>query len=218
MALQTNGYVTLPFNAYDTYNHWREYCLTHGIDVDYTAGNQCFDVPALLWHQYHLFLMTRPQGNGVAWMCWKISRAYNARLPFIAVEGVENIKRGDCLVFDANPWSSTGHICFADDDYANKYWDSDTGCWRLKCLGQNQGQGIGWGAPSNIKGINLQYFLGIFRNTTWVGTAPEPPKPKPLLYNKDKYNFVLYNRRKRQTKWTKTPKTKNTTKPLSKRK
>ena len=204
MATQVNGYVTLPFNQYDTYNHWRNYCLTHGINVDYLAGNQCWDSCALLWRQYNLTLVTRPQGNGVAYMCWTISKNINARIPFIAIEGVENIKRGDCLVFNKSGWSSSGHICFADADYKERVYDR--GAWRLPCLGQNQGQGIGNGTPSNIVNQNLSTFLGIFRNTNWVGESPEPTPPSPsLVYNNGKYNFVLFNRRKRQEQWTRKP-------------
>ena len=61
MAEQVNGYRKLLVNQYDTYNHWRDYCLTHGINVDFSYGNQCWDVPALLWYQYDLRFQT---GNG----------------------------------------------------------------------------------------------------------------------------------------------------------
>lgn len=207
MASQTNGYVKIAFNQYDTYDHWRNYCLTHGINVDYFAGNQCFDSPALLWWQYNLKLITRPSGNGSAYMCWTISKNINARTPFKAIEGVQNIKRGDCLVFNKSGWSSTGHICFADMDYSKREYRK--GAWRIRCLGQNQGQGISSGTPSNLVWQNLSTFLGIFRNTNWNGSSPTPtptPTPTPsVVYNKDKYNFVLFNRRKRQEKWTKKP-------------
>lgn len=205
MAQQTNGYVKIPFINYDTYNHWRSYCLTHGINVDLYYGNQCFDQPALLWWQYNLYLTTRPQGNGSAYMCWTISKNINGRLPFRAIEGIENIKRGDCIVFNKSSFSSVGHICFADADYKNRVYER--GAWRLPCLGQNQGQGISYGTPSNIVNQNLSSFLGIFRNTNWVGDSPTPPSPTPtpMGYNKDKYNFVLFNRRKRQAQWTKKP-------------
>lgn len=192
MAYQTNGYVHLLASQYNNYDRWRTYCLNHGINVDYYAGNQCFDQPALLYYQYGLYLITRPQGNGSAYMCWTISKNANSRPPFTAIEGVENIKRGDILVFNKSSWSSNGHICFADADYSQRVYER--GAWRLPCLGQNQGQGTSAGTPSNIVNQNLTSFLGIFRNSEWQAPLP----PSPIVYNKGKYNFVLYNRRKRQ--------------------
>ena len=202
MALQTNGYVRLLSSQYNTYDDYRNYCLTHGINVDFSAGNQCWDSLALLWYQYGRYLVTRPSGNGSAYMCWTISKKINAQPPFIAVEGVQNIKRGDILVFNKSSWSNHGHICLADADYSQRVYER--GAWRLPCVGQNQGQGISSGTPSNIVKQNLSSFLGIFRNTNWTTTPPTPPTPE-MGYNKDKYNFVLFNRRKRQDKWTKKP-------------
>lgn len=190
MAQQVNGYHLCPHNTYDEY---RNYLLNHGINVDYYAGNQCWDALALLWYQYGLRLITRPIGKGSAYMCWTVSRFLNAVPPFIAVEGVTNIKRGDILVFNKSSWSSAGHICLADQDYNDRYYDR--GAWRINCVGQNQGQGTSYGTPSNVSGQNLSTFLGIFRNTNW--RAPSPT-PTPVVYNKGKYNFVLFNRRKRQ--------------------
>ena len=192
MALQTNGYVKIGAGNFDTYDHWRAYCLSHGINVDYYAGNQCFDSPALLWWQYNLYLVTNPAGNGSAYQCWTISRNMNARTPFVAVEGKTNIKRGDCLVFNRGGWSKHGHICFADQDY-NQRPHSNT----IMVLGQNQGQGVSSGTPSNVVEHSLDRFLGIFRNTKW-STAPTPTPTPSVVYNKGKYNFVLFNRRKRQ--------------------
>ena len=191
MAQQVNGYHLCPHNTYDEY---RNDLLNHGINVDYYAGNQCWDALALLWYQYGLRLITRPIGKGSAYMCWTVSRALNAVPPFIAVEGVTNIKRGDILVFNKSSWSSAGHICLADQDYNDRYYHN--GAWRINCVGQNQGQGTAYGTPSNVTGLNISTFLGIFRNTNWR-SAPSPT-PTPIVYNKGKYNFVLFNRRKRQ--------------------
>ena len=129
-------------------------------------------------------------------MCWTISKNANAQPPFIAVEGVANIKRGDILVFNKSSWSSNGHICLADADYSARVYQR--GAWRLPCVGQNQGQGTRSGTPSNIVNQNLSSFLGIFRNTNWTESPTPPTPPTPVVYNKGKYNFVLFNRRKRQ--------------------
>lgn len=196
MAEQVNGRVSLSPSQYNTYNHWRTYALNHGVNFDYSYGNQCWDLPALLWHQYGMYLVTRPQGNGHAYQCWTISRYTNGRPPFTSITGVENIKRGDCLVFNRSSFSSDGHICFADADYKDRYYQN--GAWRLNCLGQNQGQGTGWGTASNIVGINLANFLGIFRNTNWETTPPEPTPVSDL--RDDKFPWVLYARKLRNRK------------------
>lgn len=202
MASQVNGKVKLAQSSYDTYNHWRSYALSHGVNFDGWFGNQCWDLPALLWWQYGLNLVTRPQGNGAAYMCWTISRYTNARGPFKSIEGVQNIKRGDCLVFNRSSFSSVGHICFADTDYSGRYYDRANGCWRINCLGQNQGQGTGWGVPSNVVGINIAQFLGIFRNTKWNGSSPTPtPSPDaPVSGGLGEGNFPwhLYARKLRK--------------------
>ena len=197
MAQQTNGRVILLPNQYNTYDHWRTYALNHGINFDYKYGNQCWDLPALLWWQYGMYLVTQPQGNGHAYQCWTVSRYTNGRPPFTSIDGVQNIKRGDCLVFNRSSFSSDGHICFADADYKDRYYYN--GAWRLNCLGQNQGQGTAYGTPSNISGINLANFLGIFRNTNWE--TPPPPEPTPVGgLRDDRFPWVLYARKLRNRK------------------
>lgn len=191
MAEQVNGYRKLLVNQYDTYNHWRDFCLTHGINVDFSFGNQCWDSPALLWYQYGLRLET---GNGLAYGCYALRRNQNAVFPFIkvgddsqsAMSRKKLIKRGDCLVFAPSGLNYTGHICFADEDYNG----TDT----ISCLGQNQGQGIGWGIASNIVNNNLRVFLGAFRNTNWKSVDPTPPTPTGFEHKKE-FPWVLYSQK-----------------------
>lgn len=183
---QFNGYRPVPHETYDQY---RNATIGNGYNVDYYAGNQCWDYCALLWWQYGLDLRTRVGGNGGAADCWILSKNYNARTPFIAVDGVTNIKRGDIIVTNRNRWSTTGHICIADEDFRTS---GDQ--MRIWTIGQAPAShGIN-GVVSRDQ-VNLGYFLGIFRNTRWQGS---PTPPSPVVYNKGKYNFVLFNRRKRQ--------------------
>lgn len=194
---QYNSYVTVP---HQSYNQWRNATLGNGYNVDYYAsggyGNQCWDYCALLWRQYNLTLVTKA-GGGTAYDCWNVSRNVNSQPPFISLTGVSNIKRGDVIV-TKSPRSTTGHICFADEDYRTS---GDTS--RLWCLGQNQRGSSS--LPVTRDEISIAYFVGLFRNTAWQG-SPTPPEPTPEIgYNKGKYNFVLFNRKKRQEKWTKKP-------------
>lgn len=194
MANQINGYRQLLTPQYDTYDHWRAFALANGVNVDYSWGNQCWDICALLWRQYGLSLATGP--NHYAYECWSYSRNYNAKFPFTAVGGnlsamarKKLIKRGDCIVFaPSGGLYYTGHICFADEDY--------NGTDIIKCLGQNQGQGSGWGKSSNIANLNLSRFLGAFRNSNWPTTGPViTVKSVP---DSKKFPFVLYARKFRQ--------------------
>ena len=188
MAQQVNGYQKLLANKYDTYDHWRDFCLTHGINADFLFNNQCVDPPKLLWYQYGLSLVT---GNNFAYGIWTVKRNQNAKFPFIKVGDdylsamirKTLIKRGDCIVFAPSNLNYSGHIAFADEDY--------NGTDELKCVGQNQGQGSSYGTPSNVATLNLIGFLGAFRNTSW---STIPPSPTPT-YKRDNFPFVLYARK-----------------------
>lgn len=175
---QYNRYVFVP---HETYQEFRNATLGNGYNVDNTYGNQCWDFCALLYWQYGLTLITKA-GGGTAADCWNVSRAANSRPPFTSLEGKENIKRGDILVWNSNAYSLTGHMAFADEDY--------NGSNTIRCLGQNQGQGTL--AGSNIAELNFNNFLGIFRNTNWQ-TQPTPPPTE----KKKRFPFVLYSHKKR---------------------
>lgn len=160
---QYNGYVTVPHGSYD---EWRRATYGNGYNVDFAWGNQCWDYCSLLYYQYRMTLIT---GGKYAYQCWTLSRKINSRSPFIAIEGKENIKRGDIIVFNRHGNNKTGHIAFADEDYNGSNY--------IRIVGQNQG-----GANGNVNDIksSLTFFLGIFRNTLWKGGSPSPtPDPEP---------------------------------------
>lgn len=175
--IQYNHYVMLP---HATYDEWRAATLGYGFNVDQMYGNQCWDYVANLYYQYGLTLVTKV-GGGTAADCWNISKQANSKPPFIAVDGVTNIKRGDVIVIGANSYSTTGHICIADEDYNP---DANNKIW---CIGQNQGHGTK--APVTRDKVSLNYFLGIFRNTEWEGTPPVPPTPTPTETSETKKKF-----------------------------
>ena len=184
MAFQQNGYAFVPQVV--TYDEWRGYLLTHGVNVDFAWGNQCWDSCALLWYQYGLRLQT---GNGYAYGCWTLRRDQNARGPFIQITNINDVKRGDVIVFNRAGSFYTGHIGYADEDYK--------GSGRINVLGQNQGQGTGYGVPSNIVSMGVGNFLGAFRNTNWKPTPPPTP-PTPQVETKTRFPWVLYARKFRQ--------------------
>lgn len=188
MAFQQNGYVLVPEAV--TYEQWRGYLLTHGVNVDWAYGNQCWDSCALLWFQYGLRLQTGP--NHAAYECWMASKDVNARTPFTAIVGIQNVKKGDCVVFNRTGSFWTGHIAFADEDY--------NGSGYLRILGQNQGQGISSGTPSIVINYPVGGFLGAFRNTRWEHTPTPQPTPTPTTHKKKRFPWVLYARKLRSQK------------------
>lgn len=176
---QYNGYVSIPHSTYDEF---RSATLGNGYNADYNPpyqswGNQCWDYCAELWHQYGLFLRTKPSGNGGAADCWLVSKSYNAKSPFIAVEGKENIKRGDVIVWNRSNTSSTGHIAIADEDYRGNR------IWTIGQIPSKHGQN---GAVSRDE-WSLNSFLGVFRNQQWQVDPPSPHKKE----RKDGFPFVI---------------------------
>lgn len=163
---QYHGYIQVPHSSYD---QWRNATLSNQYDVDYYPKSQpyqCWDYCALLYFQYGLRLITRPNGNGTAADCWNISRNANTKYPFIQVTGKENIKRGDMLVWNATTQYPTGHIGFADQDY--------NGTNRINVISQN----VAGNYTVHLAEISLNNYLGAFRNKEWNATpAPTPTPP-----------------------------------------
>ena len=184
------GYRRIPHSTYDA---WRSATIHNMYDVDGYYSGQCWDFCSLLWWQYGYTLITKA-GGGLACDCWNYSRLVNSQPPFISLTGKENIKRGDVLVWNQSSYYPGSHIAFADEDY--------NGTNYINAFGQNQ-YGSGGGSPAEVRNLSLNSFLGIFRNTMWMGDTPTPTPEGE--YNKNRYNFVLFNRRKRQEKWTKKP-------------
>ena len=92
------------------------------------------------------------------------------------------------VVFNRTGSFYTGHIGYADEDY--------NGSGRITVLGQNQGQGISSGTPSNVVSMGVANFLGGFRNTNWKSTPPTPPTP--ASERKSNFPWVLYANKLRQ--------------------
>ena len=159
---QYNGYRIVNHNSYEAF---KDATINSGWNVDYSYGNQCWDLCSLCYYQYGDTLYTGPQQR--AKECWTVSKTRNEQNPFYAVEGKENIKRGDIIVLDGTSSHPTGHICFADEDY--------NGTNDLRTFGQTPSlHGINGNASVDVMSINL--FLGIFRNRDWY-VPPPPPEP-----------------------------------------
>ena len=171
---QYDGYRVVPHNTYDAF---KNATINNGWNVDYMYGNQCFDLVSLCYWQYGDTLYTGPQGR--AKECWTVSRQRNQQPPFIAVEGKQNIKRGDIIVLNGTSQYPTGHICFADEDY--------NGTNTIRTFGQIPSK-HGINGNASVDNLSLSLFLGIFRNTNWQ--APVPPTPAETK-KKKKFPWVV---------------------------
>lgn len=161
---QYNRYVSVPHASYDQF---KNATLGNGYNVNNDSWqNQCWDYIALLYYQYGLSLYTGT--GGYAKTCWTQKKAQNSQPPFIAVNGITSIKRGDVVVLDAIPGHNAGHIALADENYRGMY---------INLLGQNQGKGQNYPVYVATNFYIGTRFLGIFRNTEWQNVPPEPPTP-----------------------------------------
>ena len=163
-----------PYVEHSTYASFKAATLGNRYDMDGFPSEQpyqCYDYVDLLYEQSDVGQYLSTGGTGNVKGCWEVAsaRASNGSGHFEIVTDKTAIKKGDIIVFDTyGDWyGSTGHIGFADEDY--------NGTNFLNCLGQHQG-GAGQTDPSNITNLNLNGFLGVFRNTNWQ-QAPELPWP-----------------------------------------
>ena len=170
---QHNGYEQVPHASYDEF---KAATINQGWNVDYSYGNQCYDLVSLLYWQYGLSLQT---GNGYAYSCWTMRRNANSQPPFYAIEGKENIKRGDIIVWNRSAHSATGHIAFADEDF--------NGTNYINSFGQVPSL-HGINGTAQVDNFSLTNFLGIFRNADWQ-TTPPPPAPSGST-KKSKFPWV----------------------------
>ena len=191
-----NGYVLLPTN---TYLAWETEVSGNGYDADGSHGDQCWDLTAEFWYNIGFpqgYPLTGP--NHAAYECWSVNRfnnsEYNGVTYFQLITTLEDIKKGDIVVYNGNNDNPSGHIGFA----AENYDPSKNGY--LAILGQNQGSGgtppavinPDGGTTANIKDLyTATDFLGAFRYVGW--STP----PTPITGPKSHFPWVLYARKLR---------------------
>lgn len=186
----------IPINI-NSYNDFRTDALdraaqNQGYDVDGSFGFQCWDLAAELWMNSPEFsgqgLYPQTGPNLYASECWTYSRNVNAGNSFDLIISLADVKRGDCIVIDSSPISTTGHIAFADEDYNNSNY--------MNLLGQNQvAPSAQYGHIPTITSIDVgTYFLGAFRYKAWNVTPPTPPV---LRTKRGRFPWVLYARKLR---------------------
>lgn len=190
------GYVTIPHSTYD---EWRNATNGNGYNFDNMYGCQCYDLAVEFWWNVG-FPQGYPtsQGSGNAWQIWSDrlnNVAYGGTTYFDLITNLDDIKRGDVIVYNYYTGNPYGHIGFADDNYAS--WHANNpGSYEFPILSENNGgtpdpQG---GAYTNVHGYDIRLFLGAFRYRAWHTTPPTPPTP---VSGRSKFPWVLYARKLR---------------------
>lgn len=191
------GYTSVPHSTYD---EWRNATNGNGYDVDYSYGSQCWDFASLFWWNVGF-----PTGyplihSSSAYTMWDLrdqNIAYNGVTYFDLVYNLEDVKRGDIIVYTRTSSNIYGHVGFADEDYVT--WHSNhPGDYEFPILSENNGgipdpQG---GACANIHGYDTRLFRGAFRYKAWETTPPTPPSE----HKKHHFPWVLYERKLRENR------------------
>ena len=189
------GYVDI---LHSTYDEWRNATLGNGYDIDGYYGCQCWDFASEFWRNVGF-----PSGyplisSSSAYTMWSVYKdqnsSYGGITYFRQITNLNDVKRGDILVynqFSANPY---GHVGFADQDYAS--WHAANPSWyEFPILSENN---VGTPDPAgcayaNIHGYDTRLFLGAFRYIPW-----EPPTPTTSTgTRKSRFPWVLYARKLR---------------------
>lgn len=189
-----SGYVDIPHNSYQA---WRDSTLGNGYDIDGSYGCQCWDFASEFWRNVGF-----PSGyplitQSSAYTMWQnrfSNISYGGVQYFDLINNLEDVKRGDILVynyFNLNPY---GHVGFADEDYATWHENNPTS-YEFPILSQNNSgtPDPAGGAYVNVHGYDTRLFLGAFRYKQWH-TPPTPPTPTSSRSN---FPWVLYARKLR---------------------
>ena len=187
------GYVTIPHSTYD---EWKNATLNNGYDVDGSYGCQCWDFASEFWWNVGFPTFYPRISQSSAYTMWTQHRleniAYNGVIYFDLITNLNDVKRGDVLVynqFSANPY---GHVGFADQDY-DTWHSANPTSYEFPILSENNGgtPDPDGGAYANVHGYDTRLFLGAFRYRPW--NQPVPPTPTGDI--KHQFPWVLYSRR-----------------------
>ena len=190
------GYVDIPHGSYQ---EWRDATLGNGYDIDGSYGCQCWDFASEFW---------RNVGFPAGYPTITLSSAYTMwenRLDNIGYDGViyfdlvyllDDVKRGDIIVynyFSSNPY---GHVGFADEDYAT-WHAANPGNYEFPILSENNGgtPDPDGGAYTNVHGYDTRLFLGAFRYKAWHPKLPQTKKKS------EGFNWAIYARKLRNNRY-----------------
>ena len=184
------GYVDIP---HATYDEWRNATLGNGYDIDGYYGCQCWDFASEFWRNVGFPIAYPVISSSSIYTMWTQYRlqnsVYNGTTYFTLITSLNDVKRGDFLVyrqFSANPY---GHGGFADQDYDTWHAANPTST-EFPILSENNGgtPDPAGGSYVNVHGYDTRLFLGAFRYVEWTPTPP----PTPTETRRSHFKWVLY--------------------------
>lgn len=198
MAYYT-GYVTIP---HDSYIQWKLNTNGNGYNFDFRYGCQCYDLAVEFWWNVG-FPTGYPQiTSSSAYTMWdnRVANAsYNGVTYFDLIYNIQDVKRGDVMVFNHFSGNPYGHVGFADEDFSTWTPSDPNQPYEFPILSQNNGgfpdpQG---GAYTNVHGYDYRLFLGAFRYKEWITPTPVIVTKKPTA---KRFPWAIYARKFRNTR------------------
>ena len=173
------GYVNV---AHSTYDEWRNAIVGNGWNVDGYYGCQCYDLALLFWWNVGFPagypVSSDPLGVYGVWNRRLENIAFGGNVYFDLVNNLNDVKRGDVIIYNYFSTNPYGHVGFADEDY-DTWHANNPGSYEFPILSENNGgtpdpQG---GSYANIHGYDTRLFLGAFRYREW-NQGPTPVQVK----------------------------------------
>ena len=193
------GYVNV---AHDTYDVWKNNTLGNFYDADGIYGCQCYDFVLIFWYSVGFptgYPVSSNLGAAGIWDRRDENLSYNGVTYFSLVYDLNQVKRGDILIYSGFLGNDYGHVGFADQDYAT-WHAANPDSYEFPILSENNG-GVPYpdgGTSVNVHGYDTRLFRGAFRYIPWdtqppVVTTEERNKfPWPVAWR----HWGIYGRRK----------------------
>lgn len=188
------GYVDIP---HATYDEWRNATLGNGYDIDGSYGCQCWDFASEFWRNVGFPAGYPLISASSAYTMWNRrweNVSYNGVTYFTLINDLNDVKRGDVIVYNFTASNPYGHVGFADQDYAT-WHAANPSSYEFPILSENNGgtPDPAGGAYVNVHGYDTRLFLGAFRYVDWI-----PTPPTPTVIRKSRFPWVLYARKLRE--------------------
>lgn len=168
------GYVSVP---HDNYLQWKLNTNGNGYDVDGYYGCQCWDFASLFWWNIGFPTGYPELYNSQAYTMWERrehNASYNGVTYFEFVYNVNDVKRGDIMVFNQTSSNPYGHVGFADADFSTWTPSDPNHPYEFPILSENN-QGFpdpSGGSYVNVHGYDYRLFIGAFRFKDWITPTP----------------------------------------------
>lgn len=184
-----SDYVTVP---HQTYNEWRTATLGNGYQINGATDLLSYYFVSVFW--YNLGFPTNYPYTGGGYGTIRIwnnrlnNASYNGVDYFDIITSLNDVKRGDVVLYNSTYELPNGICGFADTDYNGG---------DLTIIAQEIGTTpyIGGGTVVSINTYPSSLFLGAFRYKGWHGEPPVPPVPP--LTTRSKFNWAIYARKLR---------------------